>query len=71
MNPVEGRWLNGIPHHAKSIELFEKLSEIDFKFGNDYFHWKSGGDGDNGEYLMYEMDIYFEMKENNANFLDL
>lgn len=56
------RWEQGIPHHPKSIELFKKLSDIDFKYGGDFFRWKSGGDGDNGEHLMYEMDIMFEIE---------
>jgi len=37
--------------------------EYDFKFNNDYFCWKIGGDGDNGEELMYELDEYFAAKD--------
>ena len=29
-------------------------------FGN-YFDWRVGGDGDNGESVMYQMDAFFEM----------
>jgi len=47
----------------QSIALFTKLSNIDYKFGGDYFCWKHGGDGDNGEHLMYEMDILFEQED--------
>jgi hypothetical protein len=32
---------------------------------HDYFGWKCGGDGDNGETLMYELDILFEEREVN------
>lgn len=60
---INKRWENGEEHHPKSVELFAALSEIDLKFGGDYFCWKSGGDGDNGEHLLYEMDIYFETLE--------
>jgi hypothetical protein len=60
---ITKRWEKGLKHHPKSIELFKALSEIDFKYGGDFFCWKSGGDGDNGEHLMYEMDIYFERLE--------
>lgn len=60
---INVRWEKGIDHHPKSVELFTALSEIDRKFGGDYFCWKSGGDGDNGEHFMYELDIYFEGKE--------
>ena len=60
---VNKRWEEDIEHHPKSIELMDKLKEIDFKYGDDHFCWKTGGDGDNGEILMYEMDIYFERKD--------
>lgn len=60
---INTRWEKGIAHHPKSVELFDALAKIDFKLGGDYFGWKSGGDGDNGEHLMYEMDIYFECKD--------
>ena len=42
------RWENGRNHHPKSIELFEALSDIDMKYGNDYFCWKSGASGNSG-----------------------
>ena len=57
---ITKRWEQGIPHHPKSLELFKAIEENDFKYGSDYFCFKSGGDGDNGEHLMYLMDIYFE-----------
>lgn len=57
------RWEKGMPHHPKSEELFRHIAKIDFDLAGDYFCWKSGGDGDNGETLMYEMDSYFEMFE--------
>lgn len=58
---INKRWENGIAHHKKSKELMNAISEIDFNLCNDCFCWKIGGDGDNGETLMYEMDIYFEL----------
>jgi len=60
---INKRWENGTEHHPKSVELFKALADIDFRFGNDCFCWKSGGDGDNGEELMYHMDIYFECQD--------
>ena len=60
---ITKRWEMGMPHHQKSIELFKRLQQIDIEFCNDYFCWKSGGDGDNGEILMYELDILFEERE--------
>lgn len=60
------RWENGISHHPDSIKLFKELSELDFKYCNDYFCWKSGGDGDNGETLMYLLDMLFERRASNS-----
>ena len=62
------RWEKGIPHHPKSIEIFKALEENDFKYGGDYFCFKSGGDGDNGEHLMYLLDIYFESENSGVCF---
>lgn len=57
---IGNRWEKGIEHHPKSIALMERLIDIDFVFCDDHFCWKKGGDGDNGEALMYELDIIFE-----------
>lgn len=56
---VTRRWEQGVPHDPRSEEIYEALAEIDWTEGGDYFGWKSGGDGDNGEHLMYLLDIYF------------
>ena len=53
------RWENGTPHNLKSIELYKFISDLDYAYG-DTFCFKSGGDGDNGEQLMYLMDAYFD-----------
>lgn len=60
-NPNE-RWEKGMPHNSKSEELYKFISKLDGKYG-DFFDFKSGGDGDNGEQLMYLLDVYFEKKE--------
>ena len=60
---INKRWEEGTPHHPKSIHLFDAISTIDYEDCGDSFGWKSGGDGDNGEALMYQMDIYFETEE--------
>ncbi len=57
---INKRWEKGIAHHKKSEELMNILMHIDFTYGDDFFCWKTGGDGDNGEIFMYELDIYFE-----------
>lgn len=55
------RWGLGIPHHPMSERLMKFLIEHDLYDYGDYFCWKKGGDGDNGETLMYEMDAFFEL----------
>jgi len=57
---INKRWEGGISHHPKAEEIFEMLSISDWVFGDDYFCWKSGGDGDNGEALMFSLSIYLE-----------
>ena len=60
---VNKRWEEGIDHHPKSIEIAERIADIDFIFCNDSFGFKFGGDGDNGEALMYLLDIYFDEQD--------
>lgn len=60
---INKRCEEGIPHHPKSVKLYKEIERIDFKYGGDSFGFKSGGDGDNGEHLMYLLDIYFESEE--------
>jgi len=59
------RWEQGMPHHPESERVYKILSEADENYGNRYFDWKCGGDGDNGETLMFELDVYFEKLEQN------
>jgi hypothetical protein len=61
INPTIDRWQNGINHHPKSNQLVRDLAALDFEYFNDYFCWKVGGDGDNGETLMYQMDLLMEL----------
>lgn len=55
------RWGTGMDHHPMSERLMEFLADHDLLDYRDYFCWKVGGDGDNGEALMYQMDAFFEM----------
>ena len=55
------RWAEGVPHHPMSESIVRDLVEIDLQLFNDHFCWKVGGDGDNGESLMYELDYLFEL----------
>lgn len=60
------RWSNGIDHHPQSERLVRFLAEHDFHDYSDLFCWKIGGDGDNGEALMYQADAFFEMLEGTS-----
>jgi len=62
LTPSE-RWEQGKAHDPRSVALYRSIELIDFKEGGDYFCFKSGGDGDNGEHLMYLLDIHFERKD--------
>ena len=57
------RWEEGIDHHPMSERLMAFLAEHDFNDYEDHFCWKVGGDGDNGEALMYQMDAFFEFMD--------
>ena len=56
---ITERWEKGIPHDPRSEHLYRFIAELDFKECGDSFGFKSGGDGDNGETLMYLFDEYF------------
>ena len=55
------RWGEGRDHHPMSYRMMAFLKQHDFNDHADYFCWKTGGDGDNGEMLMFQMDAFFEM----------
>lgn len=56
---INDRWEQGIPHDPRSEALYKAIAQIDYKECGDSFGFKSGGDGDNGETLMYILDQYF------------
>jgi len=62
---VNKRWENGIPHHPKSMEIERIIREAD-RMVDSSLDMRFGGDGDNGEELLYVLDIYFE--EEDANY---
>lgn len=53
------RWRHGIDHDPRSEELFQILEAADYIYNRRAFDWESGGDGDNGEEMMYALDRYF------------
>jgi hypothetical protein len=56
---LDKRYNLGIEHDKRSISIYKYIEDLDFKKGGDTFGFKSGGDGDNGEHLMYLLDMYF------------
>lgn len=56
---VSQRSKDGDEHDPRSIKMYEFISQLDFNECNDSFGFQSGGDGDNGEHLMYLMDVYY------------
>lgn len=63
-NNIElNRWEKGTPHHIKSILIMDALEAIDTALFDMCLDWKTGGDGDNGETLMYQLDIVFELED--------
>jgi len=63
----QDRWMDGVDHHPMSKKLMAFLQDHDLHDYDDYFCWKSGGDGDNGENLMYQMDAFFELLDKQKN----
>ena len=57
---IEERWEKGNSHDSRSEELGRFIAAQDV---SDSFCWKFGGDGDNGEDLLYALDIWFERKD--------
>ena len=58
---TKNRWENGTEHHPMSERIMRFIMDHDFNDYQDTFCWKKGGDGDNGEALMYELDAFFEL----------
>jgi hypothetical protein len=55
------RWEERLDHHPMAERLVRFLSEHDLRDYGLHFDWRAGGDGDNGEALMYQMDPFFEL----------
>lgn len=55
MNLAE-RWEKGIPHKPEVGKLVHLISKMDWDMNSGALDIKMGGDGDNGEDLMYILD---------------
>jgi len=53
-------------HDERSIHLYEYIAHLDYSEGDDSMGFSSGGDGDNGEALMYLLDCYFAHKDKQS-----
>lgn len=62
---INKRWEAGTPHHPKSEALYKLIDAIDFKLNGDSLGLTAGGDGDNGESLMYALDIVHDAEDND------
>lgn len=60
------RWEQGVEHDPRSEKIARGIAAIDFAECDDSFNFKFGGDGDNGETLMYLLDVYFERQDAEA-----
>jgi hypothetical protein len=60
MATVGERWEQGVPHDPRSVAIAKGIAAVDEEQCSDSFNWKFGGDGDNGETLLYLLDVYFE-----------
>lgn len=62
MRPSE-RWELGLPHHPKSIaikNMVDNLQRVE-NYGIQF-----GGDGDDGEVLLYILDAFFEYEDSRV-----
>lgn len=60
----EERWEQGIDHDPRSREIVRYMAKIDYKYSDDSLCIKTGGDGDNGEQMMYLLDCWFAEQDN-------
>lgn len=51
-----------VDHDQRSVELYRFIADMDYRNG-DGFCFKSGGDGDNGEFLMALLDEWFALQQ--------
>ena len=57
---INKRREQGVPHHPCSEALVKAMQFVDGKYCDGMFDIETGGDGDNGESLLYLLDIIFE-----------
>lgn len=60
---VNDRWEKGIDHDPRSTEILNFMDKLDWEECDGSADLQFGGDGDNGEHLLFLMDVYFELKD--------
>jgi hypothetical protein len=68
---INARWENGVDHHPESEKLIRILSQLDGKLLRHTLDISTGGDGDNGETMMYLLDVYFEALDKGIDINDI
>ncbi|CAB4196765.1 hypothetical protein UFOVP1290_285 [uncultured Caudovirales phage] len=61
---IDDRWRQGIPHDHRSVKIAKGIAKIDDNENGSSLDLRFGGDGDNGEELLYLLDLYFEDLDN-------
>lgn len=64
---INKRWENGIQHHPESVKIVQAMSQLDGMLNSYALDINIGGDGDNGEAMMYLLDVYFEGRDKKRN----
>lgn len=57
------RWEDGIDHHSISYNIISFMEALEIETGEYLVDIRTGGDGDNGESMMYLMDPLWEKLE--------
>lgn len=60
---TERRWEDGTPHHPRAELLIRAMAQLDT---DDVLGLKFGGDGDNGEDMIYLLSEVLEREEKAA-----
>jgi len=64
---INHRWENGVDHHPESENIIRTLSRLDAAALGCTLDISYGGDGDNGETMMYLLDIMFEARDKGVD----
>lgn len=64
---INARWEQGVDHHPRSEALVKAMQFVDITYCDNMCDINTGGDGDNGESLLYLLDIIFESQDKLTN----